>query len=83
MKVLYGIFIRIYGLAIHIAAFFNPKAKQWIEGRKNYFGKLNAVDFTGDWIWFHTASLGEYEQAKPVIAKLKKRNSNQKFIVTF
>ena len=83
MKVLYGIFIRIYGLAIHIAAFFNPKAKQWIEGRKNYFGKLNTVDFTGDWIWFHTASLGEYEQAKPVIAKLKKRNSNQKFIVTF
>lgn len=83
MKELYGIFIRIYGLAIHIAALFNPKAKQWIEGRKNFFEKLNTVDFSGNWVWVHTASLGEYEQAKPVIAELKKRNSKQKFLVTF
>ena len=83
MKVLYGIFIRLYGLAIRIAAFFNPKAKQWIEGRMNFFEKLKKVDFTGEWVWIHTASLGEYEQAKPVIAELKKQNSSQKFLVTF
>lgn len=80
---LYGIVIRIYGFAIHIAALFNPKAKQWIEGRRNFFEKLNAVNFSGNWIWVHTASLGEYEQAKPVIKELKKRNSKQKFLVSF
>ena len=83
MKALYGLFIQIYGLAIRVAALFNPKAKQWIEGRKDYFNTLKAVDFSGEWIWFHTASLGEYEQAKPVISELKKRNSNFKFLVTF
>ncbi len=83
MKALYSIFILVYGLAVRIAAFFNPKAKLWIEGRKNFFEKLKKVDFTGDWIWIHAASLGEYEQAKPVITALKKRDSNKKFLVTF
>ena len=83
MKFLYGIFIRIYGTAIRIAALFNPKAKLWIKGREGFFKDLNTHDFSGDWYWFHTASLGEYEQAKPVISALRKKHKNLKFLVTF
>lgn len=83
MQVLYNLLIRLYRLAIGIASLFNPKAKQWIEGRKNIFQKLSGIDFSGDWFWFHAASLGEYEQAKPVIAELKSKRPNLKFLVTF
>ncbi len=83
MRFLYGILISLYGMVLHLAALFNPKAKQWVEGRKNYFQKLNTLDFSGDWVWFHTASLGEYEQALPVIKLLKTKQPQLKILVTF
>jgi len=83
MRFLYGILISLYGMVLHLAAWFNPKAKQWVEGRKNYFQKLEKLDFSGDWVWFHTASLGEYEQALPVIKTLKTKQPQLKILVTF
>jgi len=83
MAWVYGILINLYGVAIRLAALFNPKARQWVEGRKDYFKKLDTIDFAGEWVWFHTASMGEYEQAIPVIKLLKSKKPHLKILVTF
>jgi len=78
----YQISISFYCLAIKIAALFNPKAKLWLDGRKNIFDKLQEVNSTDNIYWFHCASLGEFEQAKPVIEKLGKQDPTIKFLIT-
>ncbi len=74
----------MYVLLIRIAAFFNPKAKQWVVGRKNVFAKLQeAIHGEEDIIWFHSASLGEFEQGRPVIESFKEKYPNSKILLTF
>lgn len=83
MILFYQISILFYFFAIKIASLFNPKAKQWIDGRKDIFEKLQKIKSDENIYWFHCASLGELEQAKPVIEKLKKKDSSIKFLITF
>ncbi len=84
MRLLYSLFIYIYSFAIRIAALFNPKARQWVEGRKGIFKKLkNEIKPDDQIIWFHVASLGEFEQARPVIEKIKEQYSYHKILLTF
>lgn len=69
---------------MHIAAMFNPKAKKWVEGRKNIFKKLETGFSSGDKvIWMHCASLGEFEQGRPVLEKLKQQYPAYKILLTF
>lgn len=82
--ILYNLSLRLYYLGIFIASFFNKKAKQWIDGRKNWknnVDKLNTIK--GKRIWFHCASLGEFEQARPVIERYGCENRENAIIVTF
>ncbi|WP_282016353.1 3-deoxy-D-manno-octulosonic acid transferase [Marinifilum flexuosum] len=84
MVLFYNLSIRLYVLLIRIAAFFNPKAKQWVVGRKNVFAKLQeAIHGEEDIIWFHSASLGEFEQGRPVIESFKEKYPNSKILLTF
>lgn len=84
MVLFYNLSIRLYVLLIRIAAFFNPKAKQWVVGRKNVFKKLQgAIHGEEDVIWFHSASLGEFEQGRPVIESFKEKYPNSKILLTF
>ncbi len=69
-------------LAIKIAALFNPKAQLWINGRKNIFEDLQSVKAVNNIYWFHCASLGELEQAKPIIEKLKEKDNSIKILIT-
>ena len=76
----------IYKAGIRTVSLGNKKAKLWIKGRKGIFKKLrNTVsEFSNEKIvWMHAASLGEFEQGRPVLQKLKETNSNIKIIVTF
>jgi len=84
MKVLYTIGIWFYGLGIRIAALFNEKARQWVRGRKGIFAKLERT-FSGKTkpVWVHCASLGEYEQAKPLIEKIKQEKPETQILATF
>ena len=84
MRLLYTIGIWFYGLGIRIAAFFNEKARQWVHGRKGLFSELERA-FSGEPgpVWVHCASLGEYEQAKPLIEKIKKEQPETKILTTF
>lgn len=84
MKLLYQISVLSYSLIIHLASFSNKKAKQWVEGRKNIFIELEKVINPEDKIaWFHCASLGEFEQGKPVIEAFKNKHLNHKIFLTF
>lgn len=84
--ILYNLGIHSFNLVLHIAAMFKPKAKQWVEGRKNWRPlleeKVKSLNLEGA-IWLHAASLGEFEQGRPVIEKIKKEYPNQKIILTF
>lgn len=84
MNILYSIFLFFYRVGIALAAPFNRKAKLWQQGRKEEFSRLSITfNQTSHPIWVHCASLGEYEQAKPVIQKLKSENPACKVLVTF
>lgn len=80
----YNIFLFLYRLALPLAAPFNSKARKWVQGRKNIFSRLAAAIPAGDKIiWVHCASLGEFEQGRPVIEKLRALNSGHKILLTF
>lgn len=84
MQLIYSFSIFLYTRFISVAAFFHPKAKQWINGRKNVFKNLENVFNSSDYVcWFHCASLGEFEQGKPLMLKLKKEHPNYKILITF
>lgn len=85
MKLLYTISIYDYLFAIRFASLFNSKAKLWIDGRKNIFNKIQS-SINGNQssiVWIHCASLGEFEQARPLIEKLKTKNEKIKILLTF
>lgn len=84
MVVIYNIFIRLYSFAILIASVFNPKARLFVKGRKNIFKKIKQnIDKSHQIVWFHCASLGEFEQGRPVIEELKRKFPNYKILLTF
>ncbi len=84
MKFFYNLFINLYTFFIGLAALFNPKAKAWKNGRKGIFKKLKqTIDKNDKIIWFHVASLGEFEQARPVIERIKEQFNNHKILLTF
>src|SRR5512146_1866522 len=69
---------------IRLAAIGNQKAKQWVEGRKGWQEKLKGQLPEGTRIiWFHCASAGEFEQAKPLIEELKNDYPGHKVLVSF
>ena len=84
MLLLYNIGIRLYYLFILFASLFNKKARLWISGRKGLFKQIAAViDPDARMIWFHCSSLGEFEQGRPVIEKIREELPDRKIILTF
>lgn len=81
---LYNISILIYGLLIKLVALFNAKAKLFVNGRKGIFEHLKSKAIRNEQpIWFHFASLGEFEQGRPVLEKIRSINPQEKILVTF
>ncbi|PHX61883.1 MAG: 3-deoxy-D-manno-octulosonic acid transferase [Flavobacteriales bacterium] len=84
MYQIYNLIILFSTLILKLLAFFSSKVKLFVAGRKLVFqtlqNKIQEIDKT---IWFHAASLGEYEQGLPVIEKVKAQFPNHKIIITF
>ncbi|NUN99696.1 MAG: 3-deoxy-D-manno-octulosonic acid transferase [Saprospiraceae bacterium] len=86
---LYDFAIFCYTGLIRIAALFQPKAAQWIDGRRGLFDALEKA--TASWkskekrltVWVHCASLGEFEQGRPLIERLKKERPDTRILLTF
>lgn len=84
MKLIYQIALFSYTILIRITSLFNHKAKLWLKGRKNSFPYLETqIKKEDQIIWFHCASLGEFEQGKPLMEKIKKLHPEYKLLVTF
>ncbi len=73
----------VYGLCVRIASLFNEKAKLLCAGRSETWRKLKDYDSTGGCIWVHAASLGEFEQGRPLIEAIKEKHPDQKIVLTF
>ena len=84
-KLFYNLGISFYVLLLKSSAPFHTKASKWVAGRKNLFPVMEQqlAGNTHPIIWFHCASLGEFEQGRPVIEGLRKQYSYYKIALTF
>jgi 3-deoxy-D-manno-octulosonic-acid transferase len=82
-RFLYNLFIRLYPQILKPVSLFNGKAKQWIEGRKQQQNLPSPFTVNDKIIWFHAASVGEFEQGLPVMKALKKEYPQHKMLLTF
>ncbi len=84
MFFLYNVLLVLASQLVNLLALFSPKIKLFVNGRKTVFetlaAKINPKDKT---IWFHAASLGEYEQGLPVMERIKKEFPEYKIVLTF
>jgi 3-deoxy-D-manno-octulosonic-acid transferase len=80
-KLLYNLFLFAYSAGIRMASLWNPKAAQWLQGRQQQ--TIHKIEEGNKIIWMHCASLGEFEQGRPVIESLKKQYPAVKIVLTF
>ncbi len=84
MCFLYDFGIGFYAFVLRLIAPFHPKAKLWVDGRKNLLEQIEQTIEQGqNPIWFHFASLGEFEQGRSVMEAIKKKYPQEKILVTF
>lgn len=84
MRLLYSFGIRCYAMGVRVASLFNPKAKQMLAGWRRTFGRLSVAPVgKGKTAWFHASSLGEFEQARPVLEAFRQQHPEYKVCVTF
>ena len=84
MLFLYDLGIQLYHFLILLASLKNKKAAAWIEGRKNLLHRIDhQINTEKTHIWFHFASLGEFEQGRPVLEEIKSKYPGKSIIITF
>ena len=84
MNVLYNLGIRAYGLGIAVASLVNHKARLWRNGRSGLLERLaSKINIDRERVWIHVASLGEFEQARPIIEELRRVRPEVYILVTF
>ncbi len=85
MRTLYTLGIFIYGFGIKVASLFNGKARLLVRGRRQQFGRMRQLvpDDQRPCVWVHASSMGEFEQARPVIELIHSQFPSHKIVVTF
>ncbi len=90
MQQFYSLLITCYGLSIRVVSVFNRKASLWIKGRKQYWPTLENIFSSTPFnepgrklAWFHCASLGEFEQGRPIIEAFKTQHPEYLILLTF
>ncbi|MDG5800506.1 glycosyltransferase N-terminal domain-containing protein [Marinilabiliaceae bacterium ANBcel2] len=83
MRLLYNFANFLYSLFINIASLFNKKAFFLVKGRRKVWDALKGTDLSGECYWVHCASLGEFEQGRPVIEALRRVKPNCKIVLSF
>lgn len=81
---LYNLFLFLYRTSIRIASLFDSKARLWVEGRRDLLQTIKtSLPHDEKRIWIHCASLGEFEQGRPLIEALKRDYPGYKILLTF
>jgi 3-deoxy-D-manno-octulosonic-acid transferase len=83
VRSLYNTFVYLYPQLLKPVSLFNGKAKRWIEGRKQQATLLSPFKAKDKIIWFHAASVGEFEQGLPVMKAVKTEYPKHKILLTF
>ena len=80
----YNLGLILYAWAVRLAALRHKKARLWIDGRRDLFRRMReTIDPEARIIWIHVASLGEFEQGRPIIENLRKTHPEYKILLTF
>jgi len=82
MRLVYHFAIFLASILLPLISVFSKKIKLFVSGRKDTFSKIASLK-NEKTLWFHAASLGEFEQARPIIEALKKKHKHYKILVTF
>ena len=81
---IYNLIIALYTSAVRLAALFNKKVALMVKGEKESFDILQKQIIRGEkYLWFHAASLGEFEQGRPLIEEIRKTYPQYKILQTF
>ena len=81
---LYDLIMLLYAALIRLVAVKNKKAKLWCEGRRAIFERMrDKIDPTARIVWIHAASLGEFEQGRPIIEEIRRSHPEYKILLTF
>ncbi len=84
MEFIYDICIAVYAALIRFVAPFNNKAKQWSDGRRGMAERMHNIIGKADRIaWVHVASLGDFEQGRPIVDYIKAHYPDYKILLTF
>ena len=83
MQVLYNFGICLFSILLSIFSPFHAKARMGVLGRKNWKSKVERIPKNKKVVWFHCASLGEFDQGLPVMNSLKLKNPDLFLLVTF
>jgi 3-deoxy-D-manno-octulosonic-acid transferase len=84
MRIIYKIGIHLYFILILLVAPFNIKARRWLRGRRGIWRKIRQNIKPGDSVvWVHCASLGEFEQGRPIVEEIRKCMPGKKILLTF
>jgi len=82
--IIYNIFLGLFRIGTAVGSLFNPKIKKWVVGRRQIFDKLQVtIPSQAKIIWMHCASVGEFEQGRPIIERLKTLYPEYKILLTF
>ena len=81
---MYNIIIYLYALGVAILSLFNEKVRKMRQGEHDAIRILREkVDPQAKYVWFHAASLGEFEQGRPLMEQLRKEHPEYKILLTF
>ena len=84
MRAIYNLGIKAYRLGVRLAALRNHKARLMIDGQKRTFDLLRAtLNPENKNIWIHASSLGEFEQGRPLIERIKSENPDAHIVLSF
>lgn len=84
MRILYHLVIRMYLAVVYTSALFLKKSRDWTQGRKGLFRQMRQVaGHQKPLVWFHCASLGEFEQGRPVIERFREEFPAYTILLTF
>ena len=84
VMLIYNLGILLYEWLLRVVALWNSKARQWVDGRRNIFDRMaERISPSDRVVWMHVASLGEFEQGRPILEAIRKAHPDRKILVTF
>ena len=80
---MYSFIIYLMLLGCRIASLFSPKVRTMMRGHADTWRKLRKLSGNDRYVWFHAASLGEFEQGRPLMERLRRQHPEKKILLTF